>query len=357
MISSRVALGVLAAVGVLVLWYLHDALLLVFAGSLLALLLRASAERVASLLRVPVVLAVWIVVFTALALSAAFVTLLGNAAALQLTQLRDTLPAAIRDVVLHLHATPVGTWIAANLPNASTMLPESLRLFTRATGLVSGALGAVVVALIVLFIGVAAALEPALYARGFVQLFPAGSRRRIRDVLSEIGRTLRTWLLARLLTMSVTALLVTLGLSALHVPLAAGLGMLAGVLAFVPNIGAIVAATPAVLLAFLANPKSALAVIVMYVFVHLIDDFVAAPLIERQVVKLPPALTLVAQVILGIGMGALGVTLAAPLVACALVVVRMLWVEDVAERTGGSPAGETAILTHQAIKQKNDALS
>jgi len=69
----------------------------------------------------------------------------------------------------------------------------------------------------------------------------------------------------------------------------------------------------------------------MYVVVHVLDDFVVAPIVERKVVKLPPILTLVAQIVLGAAAGAAGVMLAAPLVAASIVVVRRLWVEDVAD--------------------------
>jgi predicted PurR-regulated permease PerM len=137
--------------------------------------------------------------------------------------------------------------------------------------------------------------------------------------------------------MCVTSLLVTIGLTVLHVPLAAGLGILAGVLAFVPNIGAFVAAAPAVVLAFVQSPATALAVAVMYVLVHVLDDFVVAPVLERQVVKLPPVLTLVSQILLGIATGAAGMMLAAPLLAATIVIVRRLWVEDVADASGATP--------------------
>ena len=108
-------------------------------------------------------------------------------------------------------------------------------------------------------------------------------------------------------------------------------------LAFVPNIGAFIAALPALALAFVSGPRTVLAVAVMYIVVHILDDFAVAPFVERQVVKLPPILTLIAQLLLGLAAGALGVMLAAPLVALAIVVVRRLWVEDVADRDSRKP--------------------
>lgn len=325
--AAYVVLGVIA----LIVWYAHDTLLLVFAGILLALVLRTAAKWLATRLHLPIALGVWTTALAGIVLAGAAVAAPGNAVAVQIAAVRDTLPGAITDLLTHLRTTTAGIWIAANLPSASAILPDGAHLLSRAGGILSGAFGAMVAVLVIAFISIAGALEPELYVSGLVQLFPANRRARIRGVLVEAGDTLCIWFTARLLTMAVTATLVTIGLTILHIPLAGGLGVLAGVLAFVPNIGAFIAAAPAVVIAFAHSPASALAVAVMYVVVHVLDDFVVAPVVERKVVKLPPILTLVAQIVLGAAAGAAGVMLAAPLVAASIVVVRRLWVEDVAD--------------------------
>lgn len=349
MISPRAAAAILITAFVVLFAYAHDTLLLVFGGALMALVVRAAGERVSALLRIRPIWGVWLTVAAVAALVSVALAILGNVVSEQMDALRTTLPAAFSHAADQLRATAAGAWITNNLPNLSAIVPDTAHLLTRATGLVSGALGAGVAVLIVIFVGIAGAIEPALYSDGFVQLFPANYRARIRGVLAEIGATLRTWLLARLLTMCVTALLVTLGLTLLRIPLAGVLGLLAGVLAFIPNIGAFVAAAPAIVLAFVASPQSALAVASMYVVVHVIDDFIVAPFVERQVVKLPPILTLVAQIVFGVGAGAVGVMLAAPIVAMTLVVVRRLWVEDVADLplTAGTKAALAETSLHE----------
>lgn len=329
--SSRTVTYIIIIAIALVVWYVHDTLLLIFAGLLLSLILRSAAEWTAKTLRVRIVVAVWVTAAIGLIIFAAGVAGLGNAVAAQMSTLRDTLPAAINDLIQQLRTTPIGIWIANYMPNAAALFTDSGELLSRAGGILSGALGAIVAILVMVFVSIAGALEPDLYLNGFVQLFPASRRARIRSVLIEVGHTLRTWFAARILTMAVTATLVTIGLMTLHIPLAIGLGVLAGVLAFVPNIGAFIAAGPAVVLAFVQSPATALAVAIMYVVVHVLDDFLVAPIVERHVVKLPPIITLVAQIILAAGAGAVGVTLAAPLVAASIVVVRRLWVEDVAD--------------------------
>ncbi|HET6895820.1 MAG TPA: AI-2E family transporter [Candidatus Baltobacteraceae bacterium] len=324
---SYIALAVLA----LVVWYAHIALLLVFGGMLLSLVLRRAAEWVSKAFHIHIVLAVWGTAAAGALVAGVGMAVLGNAVAAQMATLRDALPAAFSDVLQHLRSTPIGIWIASNVPNASVLLSDGAHLLSRAGGVLSGALGAFAAILAIIFVSIAGALEPDLYVNGFVQLFPASRRGRIRSVLIEVGNTLRTWFAARLFTMTVTATLVTVGLTILHIPLAVGLGILAGVLAFVPNIGAFVAAAPALLLAFVQGPSTAIAVAVMYVTVHILDDFLVAPFVERQIVRLPPILTLTAQIVLGVAAGAFGVMMAAPLVAAAIVIVQRLWVEDVAD--------------------------
>lgn len=331
MVRSRTAVIALwAAIGFAVLLF-HDTLLLIFGGSLIAVLLRAVAAPVSHRLRIPIAWGVCVCALCVLAGLALAAMLLGNVVTEQMTMLGDTLPAAFHDAAEQLRATAIGTWIVANVPNASALVPDTMLLLTRATGLVSGALSAVAAVLIIIFVGVAGAIEPELYTNGFVRLFPANYRPRVRNALLEIGRTLKLWLVARIVTMGITALLVTIGLTALRIPLAGALGLLAGALAFIPNIGAFAAAAPAVIVAFVSGPRVALATVAMYVVVHVLDDFIAGPIVERRVVKLPPIVTLVAQILLGIYAGAIGVALAAPLVATALVLVHRLWVEDVAD--------------------------
>lgn len=311
--------------------------LLVFGGALLGLLIRTAADPLARKLRVPPVAAVWLTIVVAVLAIAGISALLGSAVSAQIAQLRETLPPAVHDALQQLRGSPIGVWIAGNAASAGSVLPDVEHLLTRATGLLSSAAGALIGVLVVVFIAVAGALEPQLYASGFVLLFPSVYRSRIHSVLTEVTATLRAWMIARLITMAATTLLVAIGLTVLRIPLAGALGVIAGLLAFVPNIGAFIAALPALALAFVSGPRTVLAVAVMYVIVHVLDDFAVAPFVERQVVKLPPILTLVAQLLLGLAAGALGVMLAAPIVAVVIVVVRRLWVEDVADRDSRKP--------------------
>lgn len=312
-IARAVALTVSLAALLALLWVARATLLTVFAGMLAGIGLRAAADGIRRLTRLPIVACVWLaLVVCALAIGGAIV-LAGPGIAEQLAQLQRAFGPALSRALAAFDAT--------------SLLPNFEVLVSSAGGLVYGALGGAMAVLIVAFIAIAGALEPELYRDGALQLFPPPQRARLAAVLHDLMRTLRTWLVARLLSMCVTGVLVGIGLSTLHVPLAGALAVLAGLLAFIPNIGAFIAGAPAVVLAFASRPRLALIVLLMYVLVHFIDDFFVTPFVDRQMVRLPPILTLVAQIILGLAAGGLGVMLAAPVVATLLVLVRRLWVE------------------------------
>ena len=135
-------------------------------------------------------------------------------------------------------------------------------------------------------------------------------------------------MLGRLVSMTTLGFVVAIGLWIIGVPLPAALGFLAGILTFVPYIGAFVSAVPSLLLAVSINLDLAVYVVLLYIVVHLIEGYIRVPLVQRRVVPLPPALTLSAQIILGVVAGFLGLLLATPLVA-AIVIIRMVYVEDV----------------------------
>jgi predicted PurR-regulated permease PerM len=136
------------------------------------------------------------------------------------------------------------------------------------------------------------------------------------------------WLVGRMFAMLMVGGITTLGLWLLHVPLALALGLLAALGELVPNIGPLLAFVPAILLAFTDSPSHALAVGGLYLAVQGFESYVLTPLVEKRAVSLPPALTVTAQVLLGLLAGGLGLVLAAPLTAVAMVLVQRLYIED-----------------------------
>jgi predicted PurR-regulated permease PerM len=154
-------------------------------------------------------------------------------------------------------------------------------------------------------------------------------RGRAAEVLDELGYSLRWWLVGQLVSMVVLSTQLTLGLWLLGVPLAFTLGFLAALLTFVPYVGAVISTIPAVLIAWTESGSMALAVLALYIVVQNLEGYAITPIIHQKAVHIPPAVTLFSQMLMGIMWGALGVVLATPLAAVALVLVRKIYVEDV----------------------------
>jgi predicted PurR-regulated permease PerM len=138
-------------------------------------------------------------------------------------------------------------------------------------------------------------------------------------------------MLGKLAAMIAVGLLTWLGLLALDIPLSLTLALLAALLTFFPNFGPVLSAVPAVLLGLLEGPARAAYVVALYLGVQTVESYILTPLIQRQTLSLPPALTLVAQVVLGTLAGAIGVAVATPLTVVLIVLVTHLYVEDVLE--------------------------
>ena len=320
------ALLVLAA-----LYYTFDVLMLVFAAALLAIFLRGLAELLSYYVKLSDGWLVLIVSLLLIAFLAGFIALLSPSIAEQGAILRDKLPSSVQKVTDFLNQYGWGRTLIQNLPsydafvenlNASNLISGVGGFFTSTLG-VLGNIGIAVLLAIYL------ASEPKMYLDGFVRLFPHEQRERAKEVIGGIYQTLRWWLIGKAGSMLFIGVLTWIGLSILGVPLALTLGLIAGLLSFIPNFGPILSAVPAILLAFIDSPITALYVLGLYIFVQLIESNIVTPFIERETVELPPGLTIVFQLALGVLVGGLGLVLATPLLAAVVVAVQMLYIEDV----------------------------
>lgn len=146
--------------------------------------------------------------------------------------------------------------------------------------------------------------------------------------MTKLGDTLWKWLIGKGVSMLFIGLATWLGLSLLGVLLALTLGLIAGLLSFIPNFGPILSAAPALLLAFINIPASAVSVMVLFVVVQVIESYLLTPMIERKTVEISPVLTMLAQIALLTLLGVVGLLLATPILAVVVVLVQMLYVED-----------------------------
>lgn len=195
--------------------------------------------------------------------------------------------------------------------------------------IVSSVFGGIGGLVLVIFIAMYIAIDPGLYREGMLHLVPHRSRDRAREVLTTLAKTLRQWLVARLIAMVVIGAITGFALALLKVKGAAALGVLAGLLEFVPFFGPIASAVPALGIALLDSPQKALYVLILYLVMQQLEGNVITPLLLEKRLDIPPVLTVLTVAALGVVFGVVGMLIAEPLLAAVLVTTKMLYVNDV----------------------------
>ena len=329
--------GVVAAlfVALLVAWYARDVLLFAFAGVLLAVFLRTLARWVHRRTRLPTSVALAAVVILILGSITLTFWLRGPAIASEFEALREDVPRAAAAVEERLQQYEWGRRVVDGLPSLEEALPNARSAVSRVTGVVSRTFGALTTFVVILFLAIAFAATPRPYVSGLLALVPPRKEARAREVLERVTDTLWWWMVGRVLSMAVIGVATGIGLWLLGIPLAFTLAVIAALLTFIPNIGPLLAALPAVLLGLAQSSRMALYVALLYLGVQAVETYVLGPVIDRRTVALPPALTVIAQLLLVMVAGILGAALAAPLAAVVVVLVGMLYVHDVLGRPEG----------------------
>ncbi|MDQ3798780.1 MAG: AI-2E family transporter [Acidobacteriota bacterium] len=319
---------------ILLVWgaiYVIDVILLVFAAALLAVFLRGLAELTRRYTRLSEGLSVLLVAVLLIGILALAITLLAPSVTEEARHLRQELPKSAQKAGDYIRQFSWGKTIIEQLPSPDEVIQkiDASSLLTRVGGYFSSTVGAIANFFIVILLAIYLATEPQTYIRGFSKLFTFDKRQRVIEVFNAIGETLQMWLVGKVASMLFIGLLTWIGLWIIGVPLSFTLGLIAGLLSFIPNFGPILSAVPAILLAFIDSPVSALYVIGLYVGVQLIESNVVTPIIERETVELPPALTIVSQLALSVLIGGLGLVLATPILAVIMVLVQTVYIEDV----------------------------
>jgi predicted PurR-regulated permease PerM len=316
---------VLALAGIS-LWLAGDILLVIFAGILIAVGLDGLASGLSRQTGLPRTLAL---VVTSLALLAG---LAGLAVLVvprvvgqidQITELFSTTFEAAR-ATLNSWGWPEDVVDVAEV-DQDRIMDLAGGVAGRVAGMTMTAIGILGSLFVVIAIALFTAYDPALYRRGFVALLPSRRRGRVEAALSSVGHSLRWWFFGQLVSMMVLAVTVSGGLWLIGVELWLSLGVLTGVLTFIPILGPVIAGVPILIVAFAEGISTGLSVLVFYLVIQNLEGNLLVPFIQQKAVRLPPTLLISTQILLGALLGVLGFILAAPLAVVGMVVVQRLY--------------------------------
>jgi predicted PurR-regulated permease PerM len=324
-------------------WYFAATLFLVFAGMLLGVALNAMTNLLGRMVRLPHALRLTIVCLVLAGLLSGVVFLGGSTIAQQATVLSDTIKSQLVTVKAFLDRNGIDTSYfdlgnpgAASSPSSSSTTPETAAPHLPSAGalassggaivsqtfkLLLGAVSAVGNFFIVLFLGLTFAAQPSVYRNGLLFMAPGRHRARAILIVDRISDTLERWLIAQMLTMAAVFLVTWIGLALIGIQGSFILGTQAGLLAFIPTVGALLAGLIVVLASLASGWVAALSAFILFLGVHALESYVLTPIIQRRALDIPPATLFAFQILLGVVFGIWGLALALPLMAIVKVMI------------------------------------
>lgn len=324
-------------------WHFAATLFLIFAGMLLGVALNAMTGLLGRVVPLPQAVRLAIVCLTLTAMLSGVVFLGGTTIAQQATILSNTIKSQLVNAKTFLEshgvdtsffdinsftAAPSGSETSApatptphNLPSASTIASSGGAILGQTFKVLLGTVSAVGNFFIVLFLGLAFAVQPGIYRDGLLFMAPAKYRARATIIIDRIGYTLERWLIAQIITMAAVFLVTWIGLAIIGIPSSFILGIQAGLLAFIPTVGAILGGLIVVLASLATGWVAGISAFILFLGVHALESYVLTPIIQRQALDIPPATLFAFQILLGVVFGIWGLALALPLMAIAKVMI------------------------------------
>ncbi len=329
--KAFVWVGVVVLIGVAV--YMSQALLVVFGGLVFAAIIDGGARLLGKVLPIGRSWRVAIVLVAGFLFIGWVIFYAGTSLATEAAQF----PALIEQQGNRALDWIESMGININADSVEKMAQQAMGGVGQLTRAVGGIIGGFTTGFLILILGIYIALEPNLYERGVAWMLPEGERESFLDMVDKMAFSMRRLMFGRLVGMTVEGILTGIALAVYGVPLATLLGLITGLLAFIPNVGAVISGLLMVLVGFSGGTDMAIYCAGVYVVVQTFDGYVVVPMIAKKTVDLAPALVLAGQLILGILFGIIGLALADPLIAMIKVML-----EHRAERNGKSGAANTA---------------
>jgi len=328
-------------------WYFATTLLLIFTGMLLGLGLNALTGALGRRVHLPHAVRLAIVCIVLAVLLAGVAYLGGATIADQASVLSKTIKSQIGTVKSFLDNHGIDTSFfdfgngatdsaattspdsapapaatqRGSLPGAGALASSGGAIVSQTFKLLIGTIHGVGNIFIVLFLGLAFAAQPGVYHDGLLFLAPARHRTRVALIIDRTAETLERWLIAQIVVMIAVGAVTWIGLALIGIPGSFILGIQAGLLAFIPTVGAIIAGVVVVLASLASGWIPALSAFLLFMGVHAMESYVLTPILQRQALDIPPATLFAFQIVLGVVFGIWGLALALPLVAIAKVMI------------------------------------
>ena len=358
-------------IGLLVLWVARDIFLTAFIGILFGLAVSSGADLLTRL-RVPRGVGAAFVVFGFIGMLYGLAVWIAPTLRSQGALLRERIPEAVDRAESWLNARPglaglilggqhatqapaaaadtstaakakqnataADTANAASVPSLQQRVSQEIRgasryFFPFLSSTITVAAGLFLILVLSIYIGA----DPLLYRTGLLHLMPSTGRARAEVVLARVATVLRKWLVTQLVAMVVIGVVSTTALLILHVKAAVALGVIAALLEFIPTIGPILSAVPGIAMGFLDSPEKALSVGLAYLLIQQLEGHLLIPMLMKEGMDLPPALTIITQGVMALLFGFLGLLVAVPMLAAAIALVKTLYVENIIDVPNAAP--------------------
>jgi predicted PurR-regulated permease PerM len=321
---QTIAIVALFVVVILIIRVAFNVLLMALAGALIAVYFHGLGDIIQRRTKLSRRFAMIISIAGSFIILGVILWFMGTKIQTQVAELSNKLPATLHTAKAKLAESPIGQKILDSFSgnNSQKLANTAESFFTTSFGVLGDLY-------IILFLGIFFTANPSLYKDGILVLVPENKKELGTHIINRISLSLKGWLKGMLLSMVLITVLIIIGLSIIGVPIALALALITGILEIVPNFGPLIAMIPGVLLALTMGTNTAIIVALLYIVSQTIVANIVTPLIQKKMINLPPALTLISQLIMGTVSGALGIILAVPLLAIAFILIDELYVKKI----------------------------
>jgi len=301
-----------------------NVLLMALAGCLMAVYFHGLGDVIQRYTRMNRTWAMTISIVASFAILGVMLWFMGTKIEIQIDQLSNTLPHTVGTAKAKFSQTILGQKIMESFSggNSDKLMATVQSFFS--TGF--GVLGDIY---IILLLGIFFTASPSLYKNGILLLIPKPKKELGKRIINRVSLSLKGWLKGMMVSIVLITVLICGALSIMGIPAAMVLGMITGLLELVPNIGSLIAMIPGVLLALTISTNTAIIVALIYIVSQTIVANIVTPLIQKKIINMPPALTLISQLVMGALSGALGIILAVPLLAIIMILLDELYVKEI----------------------------